>query len=61
VATTEKDAVRLPHAFAAEPRLRAVRVDAELLRGEDALDAALDAAFPRARPAPATSSPVGRS
>jgi tetraacyldisaccharide 4'-kinase len=59
VATTEKDAVRLPPAFAGEPRLRVVRVDAEIVRGADALDAALDGVFPAARPAPATS-PSGR-
>jgi tetraacyldisaccharide 4'-kinase len=60
VATTEKDAVRLPPAFAQEPRLRVVRVDAEIVHGGAALDAALEAVYPAARPAPRTSSPAGR-
>ena len=42
VVTTEKDAVRLPPAAAADPRLRAVRIEAEIVRGEEVLDAALD-------------------
>jgi tetraacyldisaccharide 4'-kinase len=45
VATTEKDAVRLPAAAAADPRVRAVRIEAEVLRGGERLDAALDAAL----------------
>ncbi|ACG73924.1 tetraacyldisaccharide 4'-kinase [Anaeromyxobacter sp. K] len=57
VVTTEKDAVRLDAALAAAAadRLRVVRVDAELLRGADVLEAALDAALaaaPQPRPAP---------
>jgi tetraacyldisaccharide 4'-kinase len=43
VVTTEKDAVRLPPAAAADPRLRALRIEAEILRGGEPLDAALDA------------------
>jgi tetraacyldisaccharide 4'-kinase len=45
VVTTEKDAVRLAPAEAAHPALRVVRVDAELVRGGDVLDAALDGAL----------------
>jgi tetraacyldisaccharide 4'-kinase len=45
VVTTEKDAVRLPPGAAAEPRLRALRIEVELLRGAEPLDAALDAAL----------------
>jgi tetraacyldisaccharide 4'-kinase len=45
VVTTEKDAVRLPPAAAADPRLRVLRIEAEILRGEGPLDAALDAAL----------------
>jgi tetraacyldisaccharide 4'-kinase len=45
VVTTEKDAVRLDPSRAADPRICAVRIDAEIVRGGDALDAALDAVF----------------
>jgi tetraacyldisaccharide 4'-kinase len=45
VVTTEKDAVRLPPAAAADPRVRAVRIEAEVVRGGEQLDAALDAAL----------------
>jgi tetraacyldisaccharide 4'-kinase len=45
VATTEKDAVRLPAAAATDPRVRAVRIEAEVLRGGDRLEAALDRAL----------------
>ncbi len=45
VVTTEKDAVRLPASKAADPRLRVVLIEAELVAGADALDAALDAAL----------------
>jgi tetraacyldisaccharide 4'-kinase len=45
VVTTEKDAVRLPPELAGDPRLCAVRIEAELLRGAEALDAALDLAL----------------
>lgn len=48
VVTTEKDAVRLPAGDAAHARLRVVRVEAEIVRGGEALDAALDAALARA-------------
>ncbi|BDG06055.1 tetraacyldisaccharide 4'-kinase [Anaeromyxobacter oryzae] len=48
VVTTEKDAVRLAPADAAHARLRVVRIDAQIVRGADALDAALDAALARA-------------
>jgi tetraacyldisaccharide 4'-kinase len=52
VVTTEKDAVRLPPAAAADPRIRAVRIEAEIVRGGGELEAALDAALgaPAARP-----------
>jgi tetraacyldisaccharide 4'-kinase len=43
VVTTEKDAVRLDPAAAADPRIVAVRIEAEVTRGGDVLDAALDA------------------
>jgi tetraacyldisaccharide 4'-kinase len=49
--TTEKDAVRLPPGLANEPRLRALRIEAELLRGGELLDAALDTALGAARAA----------
>ena len=42
--TTEKDAVRLPPAVAADPRLRVLRIEAEVLRGEDGLREALGSA-----------------
>jgi tetraacyldisaccharide 4'-kinase len=45
VVTTEKDAVRLPAAAAADPRVRAVRIEAEIVRGGELLEAALDAAL----------------
>jgi tetraacyldisaccharide 4'-kinase len=45
VVTTEKDAVRLPPELASAPRLRAVRIEAEVVRGAELLDAALDAAL----------------
>jgi tetraacyldisaccharide 4'-kinase len=48
VVTTEKDAVRLSAAAAADPRLRAVRIEAEVLRGGEHLDAALGAALGQA-------------
>lgn len=41
--TTEKDAVRLPVAVAGDERIRAVRIDAQVLRGGEVLGAALDA------------------
>ncbi len=44
---TEKDAVRLAPARAADPRLCAVRIDAEIVRGEAVLSEALDAALAR--------------
>jgi hypothetical protein len=45
VLLTEKDAVRLAPGRAADPRLAVVRIEAEVLRGAGALDAALDAAL----------------
>ena len=50
VVTTEKDAVRLPEGVAGDPRIFAVRIDAEVLRGEDVLGAALHAALQGAAP-----------
>ncbi len=38
---TEKDAIKLPAVLAEEPRLRALRIDSELLSGADTLDALL--------------------
>ncbi len=45
--TTEKDAVRLPEAVAGDERIRVLRIDAEVLRGGEGLDAALGAALSR--------------
>jgi tetraacyldisaccharide 4'-kinase len=56
VVTTEKDAVRLPPGPATDPRLRAVRIEAEIVRGEEILEAALDAAL--AAPAAAGAAPT---
>jgi len=47
VATTEKDAVRLAPRWAADGRLRVVRIQAEVLRGGAELEAALDRALGR--------------
>ncbi|MGC3996063.1 MAG: tetraacyldisaccharide 4'-kinase [Anaeromyxobacter sp.] len=47
VVTTEKDAVRLPPDAAADPRLRVVRIEAELIAGEEILERAIDAALAR--------------
>jgi len=43
--TTEKDAVRLPPGRAGDPRVRALRIEAEVLAGEEALGEALAAAL----------------
>lgn len=43
--TTEKDAVRLPPSAAADARVRALRIEAEVLGGGEQLEAALDAAL----------------
>jgi tetraacyldisaccharide 4'-kinase len=45
--TTEKDAVRLPAVAAGDGRIRAVRIDALVLRGEEVLGAALGAVLQR--------------
>jgi tetraacyldisaccharide 4'-kinase len=45
VVTTEKDAVRIDPARASDPRLRAVRIESEVLAGGDGLDEALDGAL----------------
>jgi len=45
VVTTEKDAVRLPSTSARDPRFAVLRISAEILRGAERLDAALDAAL----------------
>jgi tetraacyldisaccharide 4'-kinase len=47
VVMTEKDAVRLAPARAADPRLCAVRIEAEIVHGEELLARALDAALAR--------------
>jgi tetraacyldisaccharide 4'-kinase len=47
VVTTEKDAVRLSAAWAGEGILRVVRIDAEIIAGEGALEEALGAALRR--------------
>jgi len=57
VVTTEKDAVRLPAGAAGEPRLRALRIEIELLRGGELLDGALDAALG----APVAALPLART
>ena len=43
VVTTEKDAVRFPPGFASDPRVRVVRIEAEVVGGGESLEAALDA------------------
>jgi tetraacyldisaccharide 4'-kinase len=60
VVTTEKDAVRLDPASAADPRLRAVRIEAELVRGGELLDAALDGALAGRAAAPIARRTAGR-
>ena len=50
VVTTEKDAVRLGREEAGHPRLRVLRIEAEVVRGEDVLGWALDAALARFGP-----------
>ncbi|HYG66762.1 MAG TPA: tetraacyldisaccharide 4'-kinase, partial [Anaeromyxobacteraceae bacterium] len=60
VATTEKDAVRLDPERARDPRLVAVRIEAEVVRGGDLLDRALDAALV-SHPRPAASAGGVRS
>jgi tetraacyldisaccharide 4'-kinase len=47
VVTTEKDAVRLSPQAAADPRLRVVRIEAQIVAGEGVLGRALDAALAR--------------
>jgi tetraacyldisaccharide 4'-kinase len=56
VVTTEKDAVRLAPAQAADPRLRVVRIEAEIVAGADALEAALDVVL-AAHPTPTQTEP----
>ncbi len=48
--TTEKDAVRLPVGVAGDQRIRVVRIDVEVLRGDEVLGEALDAALGGAVP-----------
>jgi tetraacyldisaccharide 4'-kinase len=45
VATTEKDAIRLSTPWAGEAMLRVVRIESEIVRGEDVLDEAIDRAL----------------
>ncbi len=47
VVTTEKDAVRLGADPAGHPRLRVLRIEAEVVRGEEVLGRALDSALAR--------------
>jgi tetraacyldisaccharide 4'-kinase len=58
VVTTEKDAVRIDRARASDARLCAVRIEAEVSRGGDVLDAAIDEALASFEAAAAT--PVAR-
>jgi tetraacyldisaccharide 4'-kinase len=50
IVTTEKDAVRLGAEAAAHPALRVLRIEAQVVRGEDVLSRALDAALARFAP-----------
>jgi len=50
VLTTEKDAVRLGMEAAGHPRLRVLRIEAQVVRGEEVLGRALDAALARFGP-----------
>ncbi len=60
--TTEKDAVRIPDARARDERLRVVRIEAEIVAGEEALDEALAAALASTSATPtATSTPTSTS
>jgi len=58
VVTTEKDAVRIDPSRASDPRLRVVRIEARIVRGDGSLSAALDAALAAL---PATPTPHGAS
>ncbi len=55
VVTTEKDAVRLPPDVARDPRVRAVRIEAEIVRGSEGLDGVLGAVLGAAPPSTSTS------
>jgi tetraacyldisaccharide 4'-kinase len=59
LATTEKDAMRLPLALAADPALRVVRVEAELLAGEASLASRLAAALAAGDLRRAPAAPLG--
>ncbi len=50
IVTTEKDAVRLGADDAAHPGLRVLRIEAQVVRGEDVLSRALDATLARFGP-----------
>ena len=50
IVTTEKDAVRLSPGAAGHPRLRVLRIEAQVVRGEDVLGRALDSALARYAP-----------
>lgn len=58
VVTTEKDAVRLPPRAAADPRIRVVRIEAEVVAGGEGLERALDEALGRCPGAAATGIPA---
>jgi tetraacyldisaccharide 4'-kinase len=59
IVTTEKDAVRIDPARAADPRLCAVRIEAEVVRGGDVLDAAIERALQATSTATSTSTAPG--
>ncbi|HEX7624983.1 MAG TPA: tetraacyldisaccharide 4'-kinase, partial [Anaeromyxobacteraceae bacterium] len=58
VATTEKDAVRLPPSLAAHPLLRVVRIRAELVEGAEVLDELLDQVLASTSTSTSTSTPT---
>ncbi len=56
--TTEKDAVRLPAGRAGDPRLRVLRVEAEIVAGGEGLDALLSEALSRHAPGGQAAAPT---
>jgi tetraacyldisaccharide 4'-kinase len=61
IVTTEKDAVRLPPEVAADPRVCAVRIEAEVVAGGEGLEAALDQALARGGRATSSPTPISTS